>query len=51
MKRLAATFLLLSLCVFHAVAQVDSARLAQLDARLGEYFTLLEKEPSEVKNQ
>lgn len=51
MKRLAATFLLLYLCVFHAVAQVDSARLAQLDARLGEYFTLLEREPSEVKIQ
>ena len=51
MKRFAATFLLLSLCVFYAAAQVDSARLAQLDARLGEYFTLLEREPSEVKNQ
>ena len=51
MKRFAATFLLLSLCVFYAEAQVDSARLAQLDARLGEYFTLLEREPSEVKNQ
>ncbi len=51
MKRFAATFLLLFLCVFHAAAQVDSARLAQLDARLGEYFTLLEREPSEVKNQ
>ena len=51
MKRFAATFLLLSLCVFYAAAQVDSARLAQLDVRLGEYFTLLEREPSEVKNQ
>lgn len=51
MKRFAATFLLLSLCVFYAAAQVDSARLVQLDARLGEYFTLLEREPSEVKNQ
>ena len=51
MKRFAATFLLLSLCVFNAAAQVDSARLAQLDARLGEYFSLLEREPSEVKNQ
>jgi peroxiredoxin len=51
MKRLAAFFLVFALCVSNAAAQVDSTRLAQLDARLGQYFSLLEQEPAEVKNQ
>ena len=50
MKRLAAIVLTLALCVLNVAAQVDSTRLAQLDARLGQYFSLLEQEPAEVKN-
>ena len=45
MRRLAAIFLTVILCVLDTVAQVDSARLAQLDTRMGEYFSLLEQEP------
>ena len=51
MKRLSAIVLALALCFLDAAAQVDSTRLAQLDARLGQYFSLLEQEPAEVKNQ
>ena len=49
MKRLAAIFLTLALCVLDLPAQVDSLRLAQLDARLGQYFSLLEQETADVK--
>ena len=42
MKRLAASFLIFLLCILDAVAQIDSVKLAQLDARLGQYFSLLE---------
>ena len=51
MRKLVAFFLVLALCVLDAAAQVDSTRLAQLDARLEQYFSLLEQEPAEVKNQ
>ena len=49
MNRLAVIILSVVLCVLDAAAQVDSVRLAQLDARLGEYFSLLEQEPASVK--
>jgi hypothetical protein len=51
MKRLAASFLIFLLCILDAVAQIDSVKLAQLDARLGQYFSLLEQEPASVKNE
>lgn len=51
MKRLSAIALALALCFLDAAAQVDSTRLAQLDARLQQYFSLLEQESAEVKNQ
>lgn len=49
MRRLAAIFLTLFLCVLDLPAQVDSLRLAQMDARLDQYFSLLEQETAEVK--
>ena len=44
MRRLAAIFISLILCVPGLVAQVDSTKLAQLDSRLERYFSLLETE-------
>ena len=51
-------FVLIFICVAfwlagagRCVAQVDSTRLAELDARLEEYFRVLEGERIEVKNQ
>lgn len=44
MRRLAAIFISLILCVPGMVAQVDSTKLAELDSRLERYFSLLEAE-------
>lgn len=51
MRRLAEIFLLTVLCVLDAAAQLDTAKLAQLDSRLEQYFSILEQEPFEVKNE
>ena len=44
MRRLAAIFISLILCVPGLVAQVDSTKLAELDSRLERYFSLLDAE-------
>lgn len=49
MKKLAVIIFSVILCVLDAAAQVDSARMALLDARMEEYFALLEQEPVTVK--
>ncbi|MBR4757105.1 MAG: redoxin domain-containing protein [Bacteroidales bacterium] len=49
MKRTAATFLILIMTVLQSAAQIDSTKLAALDTRLGEYFSILEQEAPEVK--
>ena len=51
MRRAAAIFLTFILCALQAAAQVDSTSLRELDARLGNYFSLLEPLPVEVKTQ
>ena len=50
MRRAAAIFLSLILCVFNAAAQIDSLKIRELDTRLGHYFSILESESADVKS-
>ena len=50
MRKLAAILLSLLACGLELAAQVDTAKVRELDARLESYFSLLEAEPVEVKN-
>ncbi|MBR5175875.1 MAG: thioredoxin family protein [Bacteroidales bacterium] len=50
MRKVAAIFSALVLCAFDLVAQIDSTKLKELDARLERYFSVLEAEPVQVKN-
>lgn len=49
MRKFAAILLSLLLCGLELTAQVDTAKIRELDARLERYFSLLETEPLEVK--
>ena len=51
MRRLVIIILSFLLCVLDASAQIDSTKLRELDARLDQYYAILEPEPVEVKNQ
>ena len=50
MRKVAAILSVLLLCAFDLAAQIDSTRLKELDARLERYFSALESEPVQVKN-
>lgn len=49
MRKFAAILLSLLFCGLELTAQVDTAKIRELDARLERYFSLLETEPLEVK--
>lgn len=49
MRKFAAILLYLLFCGLELTAQVDTAKIRELDARLERYFSLLETEPLEVK--
>lgn len=51
MRRAAAIFITLIICAFQAAAQIDSTSLHRLDSKLGQYFSMLEPLPVEVKNE
>ena len=51
MRRLAAISLILLAFALEAAAQIDSSKLRELDARLEQYYRILESETVEVKNQ
>ena len=49
MRKYAAILLSLLICGLELAAQVDTAKVRELDSRLERYFSLLEAEPVEVK--
>ena len=49
MRKFAAILLSLLICGPELAAQVDTAKVRELDSRLERYFSLLEAEPVEVK--
>ena len=50
MRKVAAILSALVLCALDLAAQIDSTKLKELDARLDRYFSALETEPVQVKN-
>ncbi len=49
MRRFSLIILAILLSAFGLRAQVDTTKFAELDARLGQYFSFLESEPAETK--